>query len=484
MPAASSVQVTLALLLVISSVLGVQAQPSFLHLSDIHLNTLYSIYGNTSYNCVLNTSRALPGKMAAHAELPLSEMGTMFCDPPVVLVQAALGFMANLSTAPEFIIMTGDFSMHDLVYEADVLDSLTTATWLLGEAFAGLPVIPTLGNDDCSPDYNMPLPPLGAAWLAAVWGVWSPWLSRYANASDTFLYGGYYEACPQPGLCVLALNTIYYSTTVNDSAVADPAGQFAWLQARLAAARAGGWAVYVIGHIPPVVAVFQNAFLWMPQYADAYAQLVTAYADVVAAQLFGHTHHDEFRLVWRPDAPVAPLLIGGSVSMIFGNNPSFRTISYDPARGYALLRYVEYYVDFAAGSLVWAPEYDFVGAYGIAANISAASLQQLYRLLATSEAQLAAYANRTYAQAPQAPLTRLQQLCALAARSLPAYGDCMRTGVLPLLGVPPSRPVLALWQAALLGCGALAVCLALTGATVALVRRRTRRGFTPINDSL
>lgn len=132
----------------------------------------------------------------------------------------------------------------------------------------------------------------------------------------------------------------------------DPFGQFAWLDETLAALREQGKVAYVTGHIAPIVDSYGGAPQWHVHYIDRYKAIVGRYPDVVKAQLFGHVHSIEFRVPvpaleqgksGRDDESfkLVPLFVTGSISPLFGNNPSFMVWDID-AETYELLDFTVY----------------------------------------------------------------------------------------------------------------------------------------------
>jgi sphingomyelin phosphodiesterase len=101
-------------------------------------------------------------------------------------------------------------------------------------------------------------------------------------AIETLRTGGYYATSPEPGLKVVGLNTLYWSTVnpllKNASSAASIAGekQFKWFESVLTEASAAGDAVVLLGHIPPHGA-------WVPGLFSRFRALVTRFPNVVRA---------------------------------------------------------------------------------------------------------------------------------------------------------------------------------------------------------
>ena len=67
--------------------------------------------------------------------------------------------------------------------------------------------------------------------------------------------------------------------------------------------------------------------MWTESYVNTYTRIIRQYSDVIATQMFGHLHSDEFRVV---RGVRRPMLLTGALSTIFKGNPSFRTVHIDP----------------------------------------------------------------------------------------------------------------------------------------------------------
>nr|AET50553.1 hypothetical protein [Eimeria tenella] len=143
--------------------------------------------------------------------------------------------------------------------------------------------------------------------------------------------------------------------------------------------------VLICGHIMPALTVKLDARAffrvnWEPEYASRYRDLVSAYSDVVLAQLFGHQHEGTLTTLlprgtqpWNAAASAGPrcnprqpnlptaLLSSPSVSPKDGNNPAVRVLVFDRFQdeqeqtwAYALGDYAQYRL----------PLYGFVGRSG------------------------------------------------------------------------------------------------------------------------
>jgi len=156
-----------------------------------------------------------------------------------------------------------------------------------------------------------------------------------AEDSATFLKGGFYSRDLPDGLTVLSINTVLYSSFFGPEPFADdPGEQFTWMRNTLMNIRErGNSQAMIVGHVPPSMGSFRHTQLWKEKYINVYYEIIQEFDDVVAGQLFGHLHSDEFRVgVGKsaiPSSLSTPLLLTGSLTPIHGNNPSFRKVFYD-----------------------------------------------------------------------------------------------------------------------------------------------------------
>jgi hypothetical protein len=120
--------------------------------------------------------------------------------------------------------------------------------------------------------------------------------------------------------------------------------------------------------------------LWKEIYAEPFYALMRRYSGTIAAAFAGHLHMDDFRLI---PTSAAFVLITPAVSPIFGQNPAFRTVSFDKAGGlldettYDLANLTE--AD-AGTPAAWQAEYTFSREWGLS-RLDAASLARLARLI-------------------------------------------------------------------------------------------------------
>lgn len=122
--------------------------------------------------------------------------------------------------------------------------------------------------------------------------LWKHWLP--VSTSDTVRRGAFYSAVIRPGFRIISLNmNVCYKFNfwlLQNST--DPMAQLQWLVNELQGAEMAYEKVHIIGHIPP------GSDDCLKIWSRNYNEIVTRYESTIAAQFFGHTHHDEIELFY------------------------------------------------------------------------------------------------------------------------------------------------------------------------------------------
>ncbi|CAK9010461.1 unnamed protein product [Durusdinium trenchii] len=382
--------------------------------------------------------------------------GIMSCDPPERLLRSAFAASARIG-APNasFVLYTGDFVRHAIRQMPDPYENasqiVANVSRAAKEAFEDLPVLfGTLGNSDSREDYYQELTDNESS---------NPWFEKLGSAIhsqggmkpevlEQFTYGSYYET-REGQLTILSLATVIYSVDhlPYGPLEKDPFGQFRWLRQRLQLAAADGRHVWIVGHISPGIETFAYTELWYPQYVEAYLEIVQdpVLGPWIAAQLFGHVHKDELRLLPEPPASAGPIFLSSSLSPVYYNNPSFKLVEYDPISG-RLLNLQTFISDrFEAPEADWIFGYDHLKQYGLA-GLSMAELQNFTERLLEGGESYERYAS-WYASGYPNELEhyslkaanwnatwkwqrRRQYVCALVIRTAEDFENCSGTQVL------------------------------------------------------
>lgn len=193
---------------------------------------------------------------------------------------------------------------------------------LIDQLWPGVPVIPSIGNNDISL-HNAPFVPLiDFAALANAWtGVLPP------SALTTFLQGGYYSMQVEENLLVIALNTIDLAWGTDCTNVGERSQvQMTWLHDVLAGAPANT-SIVISGHVPPT--------LWhTPTCRTLYANLARAYQ--VSAHIYGHQHQDVLNFLDMKGNPNGnasaceeQIVAFGAPAILPATNPAIRMLHFD-----------------------------------------------------------------------------------------------------------------------------------------------------------
>ena len=349
----------------------------FLFLSDVHLSTniTQSVYGQDAGMDLWRSSR---GKIDSILKSP---------------------------NPPAFILYTGDIPEHGGINDTSLrnrnIDSLLTGLQSLS-AVRNTPLFYLPGNNDgLNGDYCLYATPNGRTPLSLVPG-YAPYPYRPFNVSETPAAGkaymlpnahlaeGYYAAQIMPGLRIISLNSVIWSSQLCGKCAvtqdcnaqqADGDKQMAWLLEQLAAAAAAHDRVYLAMHIPPGADAYATSYspaspvyMWKDAgkasgWQNRFLQAVAGYREHIAGIFYGHTHMDEFRLLYdqsnKTCTQVAPSCPG--ISPMFGNNPGFKLVTAD-ADSKLPTDYITYYA--TVSPITWQQPYRFSQLAGVKKGVS------------------------------------------------------------------------------------------------------------------
>ncbi|SDB53465.1 Calcineurin-like phosphoesterase [Bauldia litoralis] len=368
-------------------------------ISDIHLDPFDppSLAARLSDTDV----RDWPTVFGALTEQAMSPWGS---DSNFALMQSAVEAFAREAAGADFAIVPGDLLAH--AFEQKAAEALGVAadapsvrefaiktTLFVGESLAAAlpdrPVFLALGNNDsdCG-DYEITP---GGGYLAATRDMVRRLAGPDLVAADfdaTYAAGGYYAVRHpgRPDTLILVVNDVLWSAKYRDACgtggEAAAAAMMTWLANALARQKAAGDAVWIVHHIPWGIDPFSTAhskaatcparvvpFLRQP-YADGYIQLLRTYRDIVQASYSGHVHMDDYRLLIDDAGKALGLQkIPPAISPIYGQNPGFEIVTYDPGTGIPTDFTTWYLANLDTASLAvagdWQPEYTFTEAYAL-----------------------------------------------------------------------------------------------------------------------
>ncbi len=361
------------LFLLLVSTASAQSAPGnshqFLLTSDIHFNPMadpalvsaLSASPPTQWESILNQS-----KFTA-----FSRYGQ---DTNWWLLRSALNQMRQTLPNPAFILITGDLLAHDFPatfakamhdndrehYRAFVRKTIDFLALQLRQRFADTQILPAIGNNDeeCG---NYSIHPYGMFLLDT-----ADLARNLAHADDAFVdswqhLGSYNVPLPSvPGIRILVLNTVFFSKKYHAASFQDGCASvpstggnylLEWLEAQLSQAKQAHEKVWLVFHIPPGIDGYSTIQqylslshgtaaptaqlclqaivpMWVPSWTARFDGLLQKYDGTVIANLAGHTHTDDFRLINTGGSNPSFVLINPPVSPVYGQNPAFRIVTY------------------------------------------------------------------------------------------------------------------------------------------------------------
>ncbi|CAG2104942.1 unnamed protein product [Medioppia subpectinata] len=305
-----------------------------LHLSDLHIDPYYSpgAHSDCGEPLCCRASSAKGKTTAGHWG------DYQACDSPKYTIEKLMSYINATFPADHYryVIWTGDITAHDVwnTTRDTIVNGSRALTSLITTYIApGRLVFPVVGNHEGLPVNQFPPPDikglLSNDWLyrelLAQWSQWIP--EEYHQMFRTY---GCYARQVSKLFKVVVLNTNYcarinFWLMYNPN---DPGQQLKWLVRELAAAEASGQSVHIIGHIPP------DNTQCISQFVHNYLRIVQRYNETIKGQFFGHTHFDEFRVMYAPNnasVPTGVAYLAPSVTPYEKVNPAFRFYTVDSA---------------------------------------------------------------------------------------------------------------------------------------------------------
>lgn len=267
-------------------------------------------------------------------------------DSSLLLILSALTNLAAQGPPPAFVLTTGDFIAHHFRDQA-LAAGISNTTALIRhaedvvagafeDALPGIPVFPTLGNNDSSTgagDYAEPDEPFLRSFARS----WERLVARNPAIATSFsrdfsTAGGYVVNIPDLPPLIL-FNSALGSTRFKDlqgrhSAEAGRA-TLDWIAEAIRGQTRPGplWFAY---HVPPGVDPYPDSskHYWMQQPEDLGQRFLDLLAGSHSVSFCGHTHREEFRVLFTEARPVGLVHIAPSVSPCFRNNPAYQLFSF------------------------------------------------------------------------------------------------------------------------------------------------------------
>ncbi|EMD40704.1 hypothetical protein CERSUDRAFT_111287 [Gelatoporia subvermispora B] len=270
-------------------------QGRFLHITDIHPDPHYRDGGSEKSACHRKKQKKAK-RRGGYYGLPYSSK----CDSPFSLSNFTLDFLdKEWSSEIDFVIWTGDSARHDNdrkrprttaeIYELNRILSNKMETVFSSK---GIPVVPSIGNNDVWPhNIMMPGPNSVTSEFSSIWRSFVPFESY-----QVFQRGGYFSVEVIPNaVAAISLNTMYFydsNKAVGGCEYANPEDpgnlQFDWLEVQLETFRERGMQTVISGHVPP------SSYNFFPECYVRYVNLSLKYQDTILGHFFGHMNADHF----------------------------------------------------------------------------------------------------------------------------------------------------------------------------------------------
>ena len=295
-------------------------------------------------------------------------------DSPLFLIKAGLHNVRVHCPLPRFILCLGDFLGHDFRANCDASGvdaarfAIKTEQFVqlqFAEEFPDTPIFPVLGNNDSDlDDYVSP----GPEFLRAFAETWASQVAREgAITRDDFksqfvrLHGCYEAKLPGLAVRLLALNSDCWCRNGQPlSGTNQDATEMAWLGDRAAASPATLWLAY---HVPPGVDGHNfmqpdggEINLWEPGDESRFLGLLNANRQIKLS-FCGHTHRDEFRLLYAEGRPIHLVHIAPSISPCYFNHPAYQLFTANPDG--TIRRHETYFTSDLNTAENWEFEYGF-----------------------------------------------------------------------------------------------------------------------------
>ncbi|KAJ4478099.1 endopolyphosphatase [Lentinula aciculospora] len=285
-----------------------QLQGRFLQITDLHPDTFYLPGTSTSKAC----HRKIPKdkkKRAGYYGTPYSE-----CDSPLTLTNYTLDFLEeHWADDIDFVICDNARHENDRKIPRttnEIYESNVSLARRMNKIFTsrGIPVIPSLGNNDVYPHNILaPGPNSITNEFSKIWQSFIPFPYH-----RIFKRGAYFAVEVVPNaLAVISLNTLYFYDANDAVSGCDYTGsddpgnlQFAWLEEQLKSYRKRGMQVWVTGHVPP-----SNYF---PECYVQYAELALRFQDTIVGHLYGHRNADHFFFIEAKNLEIGNNFTGAS----------------------------------------------------------------------------------------------------------------------------------------------------------------------------
>jgi len=426
-------------------------QSNIISVSDVHFNP----YFDPSLMTKLIKADYKQWK-AIFDSSAIKQPNTYNSDSNYPLFKSALITMKQQNPSPNFMVITGDFLCHSFQSSfatnapsyPDSLNSFTAKTiqfvaLMFNQYFPKTIILPVLGNNDsyCG-DYAVEA---NGPFLSMFAKAWVPLQRNGSPVLDqafinTFSKGGYYTYSFRngSGRKMVMLNTVFFSPKYTSCGLqtGNPAGtELNWLSNVLKQSKQQNSKIWMAMHIPPGIDVYSSTkgpvtTMWADSCSQTFISLITKYAPIIKAGFCGHTHMDDFRVLYNSaGVPVSFFHISPAISPLFYNNPGFQLLSYNKAT-FSLTDIKTYYLNVNTTGKAWALEYDYQKTYGVT-GINPTSLDAVRKKIFSNPTYRNAYISYYDVSNPASGLNQTNWLgywCGTGSLTPASFSACYSKG--------------------------------------------------------
>lgn len=336
-----------------------------LHISDFHVELDYQVGSESNCSQSMCCTPHNFHKAASDDQilLPARTYGGYYCDAPKTLLNSSMDSVADVHKDKqfEFAIFTGDMADHDDIRYLTLhsaIEAEKVSYRFMKQAISDIPFYITLGNHDSYPYGQIAQAKSGHenrfSWntdLAYEMFTDYGWLDDKTATTAKEHYAAFSVTTKRPGLRVISLNANFwylanyynYWAMGSDS---DASGMLRFLSDELLACEQAGVRAWVIAHVP-IGGTLEEA---LPPASQVLYQILDRFSPhVVAGVFFGHTHRDEFQVLYAgnathktSDTAMNVAFLDESVTPYRDHNPGWRYYEVD-ARTFQIVDIHHYY---------------------------------------------------------------------------------------------------------------------------------------------
>uniref|UniRef100_A0A914PM50 Sphingomyelin phosphodiesterase n=1 Tax=Panagrolaimus davidi TaxID=227884 RepID=A0A914PM50_9BILA len=287
--------------------------------------------------------------------IPAGKWGTVGdCDAPYWLLEDMMKNIAANHKDIDYILISGDLESHaDWDYSKEGhMAKVQNITDVMKKFLPGKPAYFAIGNHEGVPIDNFG-PHFTPAKFHMDWlygkmvDEWQDWVP--ADQKTQVIYNGCYMKQLFPGLRLVSLNNAMGDSNnfylfINQT---DPDGTMTWFLEQLEDAERNGDKVHVVAHIPG------GGGEALEGWAINYYNAVNRFEDTIVAQFFGHTHSEEYNVVYEDpenaqSRPTGIVYSAPSLTTYSEFNPAYRIYTIDgnyPGSSFRVIDFEEYFLN-------------------------------------------------------------------------------------------------------------------------------------------